>query len=142
MTAKLKAVRAEAPAVVTADSITAALARFKEAQAAPHEHYDPDLDGVFRFRLLTGQEVRNIGKLATVRPNTPQARLDPEKMEFLVVNWASVEPKVDAALWAQLLELWPMVAGRLSQAIRLANGLEEEDAAIEEAGKPSTASPS
>jgi hypothetical protein len=43
---------------------------------------------------------------------------------------------VTTAMWEQLLQLWPMVAGRLSTAVRKANGLEETpEVAVAEAGK-------
>lgn len=121
------------PAAITPEMIAAAVEKFKQEQATPLEHFDPELGGVFSFRKLTAAEVRDCGKLATVDVGKPTQRVDQGKLEMLVVNKASVEPKVTPALWGQLLQLGPMVTGRLSKAVFDANGMGDDPVA--DAGK-------
>jgi hypothetical protein len=132
--AALKAVE-DSPTVaaITPEAIAAAVETFKERQATPLEHFCAELGGVFRFRRLTAQEVRDLGKLAMVDLGKPTQRVDQGKLEMLVVNKASVEPKVTTALWQQLLQLGPMVTGRLSKAVFDANGMGDDPEA--DAGK-------
>lgn len=118
MAADLKVVEDERPAAVTADLIAAALERFKAANETPLEYHDPVIGGVFRYRKVTGAEMQDILRLATKADGTQ----DQQRLIFLLVNRASVEPKVTSALWGQLLQLPPQVAGGLSEAIQVANG--------------------
>lgn len=124
--AALEVVKDERPGAITAELIAAAVARFKEAQDQPLEHFCPELGGVFRYRRLTAAEVRECGKLATVDVGKPTQRVDQAKMEQLIVNRASVEPKITTALWQQLLQLEPLITGRLSSAVAAANGLGDD----------------
>lgn len=138
--AALEIVKDEQPGAITAEMIAAALERRKADAATPLEHYDPEVGGIFRFRKLTGAEVRECGKLATVDTGKPTQRVDQQKLEFLLVNKATIEPKVTTALWHQLLQLGPMVAGGLGAAVLNSNGLGNDDP-VEAASKPSTESP-
>jgi hypothetical protein len=122
------------PGAVTAEMIAAALERFKAANETPLEHYDRHLGGVFRFKKLTGAEVRECGKLAIVDAGKPTQHLDQQQLEFLIVNRASTEPRVTTVLWAQLLQIDPMVTAALGAAVLRANGLGADDP-VEEAGK-------
>lgn len=134
MAAELAVVKDEQPGAITAEMIAAALERRKAEGATPLEHYDPEIGGVFRFRKLSGAEVRACGKLATVDHGKPTQHVDQQQLEFFVVNKASVEPKVTKTLWSQLLDLGPMVTGRLGEAVLKSNGMGADDP-TEEAGK-------
>lgn len=140
MAAGLSVVTDEQPGAITADMIAAAVARRKEASAALLDHYDDELGGVIRFRRLTGAEVRECRKFATVGAGTAQQRIDQDKLEFAIVNRATVEPKVTQALWAQLGELGALVQAGLSAAIFQACGLIADPVA--DAGKDSSESQS
>jgi hypothetical protein len=135
----LEVVKDERPAVVTADAIAAALERRKAESAAPLEHYDPEIGGVFTYRRLTGAEVRDCRRLATVDLGKTTQRVDQDKLEFYIVNKATVEPKVTAALWSQLGQLGPIVQAGLSAAVFEACGLIGDPVA--DAGKDSSESP-
>jgi hypothetical protein len=141
MAAELAVVKDEQPGAITADLIAAALERRKAENATPLEHFDNEIGGVFRFRKLSGAEVRECGKLATIDVGKPTQRVDRQELEFLIVNKASVEPKVTKALWNQLLQLGPMVTGQLGAAVLNANGMGDEDP-VEAAAKSSTPIPS
>lgn len=121
--------------VITAEMIGAAVESFKATNETPHEYYDATLGGVFRYRLLTGGEVQGVIRMAT----SPAGVLDREKFIYLMVNKATVEPKVTSVLWGQLLRLRPTVAAGLSAAIQIANGMGDDP--VGDAGKSSTATP-
>lgn len=135
MTAKLKAVEGDGPPVLTAEMIAAALERFKADNETPLEYHDPLLGGVYRYRKLTGGEVQTIIRLAT----KADGAVDQQKLIYLAVNRATVEPKVDGALWAQLLQFPAPVAAGLSAAVQRAAGMTDDPVA--DAGKDWTASP-
>jgi hypothetical protein len=127
------------PVRLTPELVAAALARFKQEVATPLEHHIPELGGAVSLRKLTALEVRECGKLAMLDAGKPTQRVDQQKFTFLLVNRASVEPKITAAFWAELLQFGPMVTGRLEKAVMDANGMGDD--AIEAAGKNSTESP-
>lgn len=123
MTAGLQLVGDDAPQTITTEMIAAALERFKEGQSTPLTHYDEEIGGVFTFRKITGDEVRQCRQKSTVGEGTPQARVDQDKMEFHIVNTATIAPKVNTLLWAQLGQLSALVQPGLVEAVYRANGL-------------------
>lgn len=140
MAAELAVVKDEQPGAITADLIAQALERRRAASATPLSHYDEEIGGAFTYRKLTGAEVREARKLATVDLGKANQRVDQDKLEFYIVNKATVEPKVTQALWTQLGQLGPLVQAGLSAAVFTACGLIGDPVA--EAGKDSTESPS
>lgn len=136
MAADLSVVKDEQPGAITVDMIAAALERFKTENETPREHPIPEIGGVVRYRKLTGGEVQDILRMAT----RPEGTVDQQKMIFLAVNRATVEPKINTVLWRQLLQFPASVASGLSQAIQRASGMSEDPVA--DAGKDWSESPS
>jgi hypothetical protein len=106
--------------VVTLDLLKAAVER--REQEAVYEHYDADLDAVFKLRVINGAELDRVLGLA---------KGDDTKYRQFLINAASVEPKIDMVAWAQLQQLAPRIRTRLINTIVERSGLAPE--AVEDA---------
>jgi hypothetical protein len=122
-----------------------AAAKAQESAPTTDTYEDKTIGASFTFRAITGDELAACRKLATVtrmvgKPAMAHREVDNDRLNFLLVNRASVTPKVTDAMWAALGRCGAMVQSNLSAFVLQVNGIGQEG--VEDAGKDSTANPS
>jgi hypothetical protein len=122
-----------------------AAAKAQESAPPTDTYEDKTIGASFTFQAITGDELAICRKLATVtrmvgKPAMAHREVDNDRLNFLLVNKASVTPKVTTAMWAALGRCGAMVQSNLSAFVLQVNGIGQEG--VEDAGKDLTANPS